>query len=1075
MNRKGLFIAAVCISLAACQTTGGRDTIARLRNQHIEIKEEKVEGGLEKAMQGYQNFLDKAPDSALKAEAIRRLADLKIAKEYGTLASTSEPIVHAPALSAPIKGATTQNLVVVPVISQSRKGKVSGESQADFEKRAAKSDSISVATGTANIALPGSENLERAGAREAIVLYQKLIHDYPGYDRNDQVLYQMSRAYEELGQVDDAMKVMNRLVQDYPKSHYMDEVQFRRAEYFFTRRHYPDAETAYASVVQMGTKSYFYQLALYKLGWTYYKQDLYEEALDRYIALLDYKVSVGYDFTQTKDEQEKKRIDDTFRAVSLCFSNFGGAKSVSEYFASHGKRSYEDGVYSNLGEFYFDKQRYADAAAVYNAFVNQNPFHKVAPQFAMRVIDIDVAGAFPSLVIDAKKQFSKNYGLKSEYWKHFEPAARPEVLGWLKTNLTDLAKHYHSLYQNPAENKEKEKEKEKGANYEEALHWYREFLISFPEDTEAPAMNYLMADLYLENHVFDLAAVEYEKTSYSYPRHDKSAQAGYAAVYAYRQYLAGVPAESKEQVTRVVVKSSLLFADTYPEHEKAAIVLGAASDDLYNLHDYEPAVAASRKLIEKYPSAGVETLRSAWLVVGHGTYELHRYSEAETAYTKAISMLPAGDKNASALTDNLAAAIYKQGEQANASKDYKTAAEHFLRVGRIAPASKIRANAEYDAAAALIALKDWKTASTVLLGLRNMFPKHELQPEVTKKIAYVYREDGKLTLSAAEYERMETETKDDELRREALLTAAELYEKAENTSRAVIVYQRYINYFPHPAEANIETRSKLADALKKREHDTYMAELKEIVSVEAAAGTERTPRTRYIAGNAALVLAEETYSQFIKIRLAEPFKANLDKKKGLMKVTAGEFTKLLDYEVSEVTAAATYYLAEIYTDFNRSLKESERPKDLSAAELEEYEIALEDQAYPFEEKAIEAHKRNLELISRGVYNVWIEKSLQKLAEFVPARYDKPEETSEIISSLETFVFEIDRPAPLAAPESEPAGPVQAGKPGAVTEPEPVEPAQAEKPGSVMESETEKPAQGDTAGMSPIRTEQAIRR
>jgi TolA-binding protein len=1073
MNRKGIFIAALCIILAACQTTGGGDTIARLRNQHIEIKEEKVEGGLEKAMQGYQNFLDKAPDSALKAEAIRRLADLKIAKEYGTLASTSAPVVHAPALSAPIKGGTEK--VVVPVISQSRKDRVSGESQDDFENRAAKSDSISVATGTANIELPGSENLERAGAREAIVLYQKLIHDYPDYERNDQVLYQMSRAYEELGQVDDAMKVMNRLVQDYPKSHYMDEVQFRRAEYLFTRRHYMDAETAYASVVQVGTKSYFYQLALYKLGWTYYKQDLYEEALDRYIALLDYKVSVGYDFTQTKDEQEKKRIDDTFRAVSLCFSNLGGAKSVSEYFASHGKRSYEDGVYSNLGEFYFDKQRYADAAAVYNAFVNQNPFHKVAPQFAMRVIDIDVAGAFPSLVIDAKKQFSKNYGLRSEYWKHFEPAARPEVLGWLKTNLTDLAKYYHSLYQNPVENNEKGKEKEKGANYEEALHWYREFLITFPKDTEAPAMNYLMADLYLENHAFDLAAGEYEKTSYSYPRHDKSAQAGYAAVYAYRQYLAVVPAESKEQVTRVVVKSSLQFADTYPEHEKAAIVLCAASDDLYNLHDYEPAVAAARKLIEKYPGAGVETLRSAWLVVGHGTYELHRYSEAETAYATAIPMFPAGDKNASALTDNLAAAIYKQGEQANAGKDYKTASEHFLRVGRIAPASKIRANAEYDAAAALIALKDWKTAATVLLGFRNIFPKHELQPEVTKKIAFVYREDGKLALSAAEYERMETESGDDELRREALLTAAELYEKAENTSQAVVVYQRYINYFPHPSEANIETRSKLAEALKKREHDTYMAELKKIVSVEAAAGTERTPRTRYIAGNAALVLTEETYSQFIKVRLVEPFEANLDKKKGLMKVTTQEFTKLLDYEVSEITAAATYYLAEIYTDFNKSLKESERPKDLSAAELEEYEIALEDQAYPFEEKAIEAHKRNLELISRGVYNAWIEKSLHKLAESVPARYDKPEETSEIISSLETFIFEIERPAMLATPQSEPTGPVQAGTPGSVTGPEVAEPARDEKPGPVTESLSEKPAKGDSTALTPIRTDQAIRR
>ena len=57
-------------------------------------------------------------------------------------------------------------------------------------------------------------------------------------------------------------------------------------------------------------------------------------------------------------------------------------------------------------------------------------------------------------------------------------------------------------------------------------------------------------------------------------------------------------------------------------------------------------------------------------------------------------------------------------------------------------------------------------------------------------------------------------------------------------------------------------------------------------------------------------------------------------------------------------------------------------------ELEQYELAIEEQAYPFEEKAIQVHESNLQLISRGVYNAWIEKSLQKLAEFIPARYDR---------------------------------------------------------------------------------------
>jgi len=91
------------------------------------------------------------------------------------------------------------------------------------------------------------------------------------------------------------------------------------------------------------------------------------------------------------------------------------------------------------------------------------------------------------------------------------------------------------------------------------------------------------------------------------------------------------------------------------------------------------------------------------------------------------------------------------------------------------------------------------------------------------------------------------------------------------------------------------------------------------------------------------------------------------------------------------------------------------PRGLSPMELEEYELALEEQAYPFEEKGIEVHESNLKLIGQGVYNVWIDKSLQKLAKSMPARYAKPEMPGNIVSSLERFAFQIARPVPADQP------------------------------------------------------------
>jgi tetratricopeptide (TPR) repeat protein len=1002
MTRLRLLILLLPLGFAACSTLDQQGTIAQLRHVQIEVREEQIAGGLEKAMEGYQRFLEETPDSSLAPEAIRRLADLKVEQEYGLVADAPQP---AAGLSAPDAGPSprlaTEAAPAAPASPQ-------GESLSDFERRASApepTDSMADQGGQ-----PG-DDLEKAGPLEAIALYQKLLKEYPLYERNDQVLYQMSRAYEELGRIEAAMEVMDRLVRDYPHSRYLDEVQFRRAEYFFVHRRYLDAEAAYASIVAIGIGSSYYQLALYKLGWTFYKQELYEEALHRFIALLDYKVSVGYDFAQTADEPERKRMEDTFRVISLSFSYLGGADIVVEYFNRSGQRSFEHRIYSNLGEYYFDKRRYSDSVATYSAFLERNPFHRRSPNFQMRIIEVNLAGGFPTLVLEAKKAFATNYGLTAAYWQSFTASDRPDVLEFLKTNLADLANHYHALYRDP------QLAAEKSASFTEALHWYREFLMSFPADGASPTLNYQLADLLLENGTFAESAAEYEKTAYGYPAHENSSKAGYAAVYAYRKNLDAAADAARTAARREVVGASLKFAEVFPAHEKAAIVLGAAADDLFQIPDYAQAHVVGRQLIATYPATDPDVLRGAWLVVAHSAYELGQFSDAEDAYGQVLDRLPDGDKTRKGLVDNLAAAIYKQGEAARALEDYRTAAEHFLRIGQKAPESALRPNAEYDAAAALIQLKEWSQTISVLSAFRSGFPGHELQPEVTKKLAFVYREQGSFARAATEFEQIEKESGDEEIRREALLVAVQMHEQAGNPAGQLEVLRRFVKYFPQPLEPNLESRNQIAVILKQQgDTENYLNELRQIVALDAAAGGQRTERTGYLAAKAALVLAELQFEQFRTVRLDKPFAANLKKKQALMKSATQAFGKLTDYEVGEVTAAATYYLAEIYVDFSQALTNSERPEGLSPLELEQYELAIEEQAYPFEEKAIEIHESNLDLLSLGVYNAWIEKSLAILARMVPARYAKPEEPSELLTSLESFVYVIEKPAPQAAPE-----------------------------------------------------------
>ena len=405
-------------------------------------------------------------------------------------------------------------------------------------------------------------------------------------------------------------------------------------------------------------------------------------------------------------------------------------------------------------------------------------FHAASPDFSLRVIGIYETGGFPQLVVEAKRDFAAKYGLKAEYWKHQPIGERPEVVAALKSTLMDLANYYHARYQDPTLAKEKQQ------SFAEATRWYGEFLDSFHSDPTAPAANYQFADLLRENGDFRLAAEQYERTAYGYPAHEKASAAGYAAIFAHRENLKGVAPSAQDQAKRATVASSLRFADTFPQHEQAPVVLVAAAQDLYDLKDYAAARDAGRKLLERFPAATRDLQRTAWMVVAHSSFELAEFPVAEQAYVQVLAATPAQDASRAELVENLAASIYKQGEAANTAADYRAAANHFLRIKAAAPTSKIRAGAQYDAGAALMRLQDWKVAAQVLDEFRSDNPTHELVKDATKQIASAFQQAGDLGGAASEYERVANEAADPALRAEALLLAGKQHEESRDTERA---------------------------------------------------------------------------------------------------------------------------------------------------------------------------------------------------------------------------------------------------------------------------------------------------
>ncbi len=830
------------------------------------------------------------------------------------------------------------------------------------------------------------------GDSKAAQLYAELLERFPDHDRNDSALYQLARASEQTGEVEPAMAALTNYSGKYKEGGKYDEVQFRRGEYLFVRRNYNEAETAYKAVLDHGDQSDFHQQALYKIGWTRFKLNNYERALHAYMQLLDETISAHNtaELPDALSRSDEERINDTLRAVSLSFSYLGDITAIRDYYDDNGTRAYEPLIYANLAALHLNKERYTDSAETYSLFAKTHPNHPEAPLFQSSVIDVYKQAGFSERVLVEKQAYIERYEPAASYWEQHDPAESNGVLQQVQRHLRDVAQHYHAVAQ----------AEKKPEAYADAGHWYRLYLRAFPESEQAPYINFLYAELLTSAGQHGLAATQYEQTAYMYGDHDKASVAAYAALLAYQKHETVLSAQEKTDWHRKSISNSLRFADEFPDHKQALPARTLASQQLYALKDYGTAIATAQQVIDQ-PDAPEKLLLSAWTVIAHAEFDQADYQRAELAYQQVLARTPGNDKQRDKLQDKLAATIYKQGEQEKSAGNLAGAAEHFLRIAEVVPASSINVTAQYDAAAAYIALKQWPAAIQILELWRRSNPDNKLQSDVTRKLAVLYQENDQPMQAASEFSRIADVEKDPQLKREASLTTASLYQQAGRDNEAIDAYKRFIKLYPQPIEPAMEARYQLVllyENSQQTKKQRYWQ--KQLVKADNDAGNQRNQRTRYLAAHAQLALVNDILLDYQQVQLKEPLKKTLARKKKAMQAAIKGYTQAAAYEVASVTTESTYRIGQIYTSFGSALITSQRPRNLNAEELEQYDILLEEQAYPFEEKAIVVHETNVKRTADGVYDEWVKYSLSTLAELMPARYAKYEIGESFVAVLQ---------------------------------------------------------------------------
>jgi tetratricopeptide (TPR) repeat protein len=872
--------------------------------------------GREKAIISYRDYLERYPDGTEYDSITRRLADLLV------------------------------------------------EQAADMQLTAATSQSDSTRLDAA----------ARQSYDEAIRYYEYLLDKYPDGAETTDLLYQLSRAYEESGQSQQALKSIDQLLAQESVSNirlYAD-TRFRRAELLFEEGAYLEAGQSYQAVVNLGPSVPAYEQALYKLGWSLFKQERYTEALPVLFTFLDLKIPSGEVFAAQLpwlSPADREQTADVFHVVSMSFAQLGGVDAVDVFFRHHGSRSYADHVYLGLAEFYVEQDQVTEAARTWRLLAQRAPLEPQAPRLTARAISLYRQAGFQQRVVETEAVFANTYGMNGSFWTVHAPQDFPDVLQVLQSSLQELASVSH----------ERARKTREADDVRVAEQWYRKYLATFGTEEGAAEMNFQLAELLYENGEYRQAIDAYEQAAWSFGDYPRAADAALGALRASEKLLQDATAADRVAVAGRATASALRFVQAYPDHPAAPALLAKTGASLLEQQHYDTAVLASEQVFAAVPAAPPVLRQIAWSIQAQAQYELGNYPVAAEAYRSALQLADRDDPRRLALQKGLATATFKQAEQMSTLGDKRAAVALYQQAAQLAPAASIESKAHYEAATVLLSQESWAEAIRILEQFRRDYPDDPLQAEVTRKLAYAYDRNGNSTRAATEYLRLGQDRRQaDTLQREALLRAADIYAQTGDVGQAISTRELYLERFPQPAAAAVEVMQQLADLAGndgnagRRQHW-----LEEIIALDRKAGNART---RVIAAEAMLELAENRRVKFGQVQLVNPVQQTLARKLQVMKQSLQLFEAAIGYGVPPVTTAANYQVASMYEELGQALLTSERPASLTADELAEYNLLLAEQAAPFAQQAIDFHMMNAQRSGNDQHDPWVAKSVQRLEE-----------------------------------------------------------------------------------------------
>jgi len=830
--------------------------------------------------------------------------------------------------------------------------------------------------------------LPRANMEKSISLLEQLVDKYPKVAFRDKALYMLGMSYLQQGNRVRAQLCLERIISEFPKSTITLESHFRIAEFYFDRREYAPAIDHYKALLEQWDNPYF-DMALYKLGWSYYSQGDYPHAITSFIYLLEDMALIERTDSQQLSRSRADLSSEAIQYIASCYAEYGGPAAAQNFFTSRTDKSYTLPILIQLAALYQKRAYYPEAIAAQEVLLTLYPFYENAPELLQQMVDdYEADGRKPQAILTRERivqQFAPG-----GFWLMEHPAGpvHQKADSLARATLRGLGLYYQGEAQRNG----------RVRDYQIAIEKYEDYLDKYGTAADGAEIRYLLAECnYARGDyagaiaAYTAVLTQYDTTRY---RHD----AAYNRVLCYYQLLGsdgggdslrvaipgfiGSSDTLRLTVARPSERGLLLaaneFVTRFPESKNHDQVLMKLGETLHELHHFAAAARVYKHIVDL--GAQRPYYLSAALNAGQCYFDDSRFEEADRWFTALQEQFPDSAHYRERASRLSTLAKFKIAEGLAGSGQAEASARLMQTVAGNATEASLRDRALFEAAAQFQKLNQPAEAAQALEQLAAQQPPSALADEALYRAAVLRETSGDHAAAVQDYLRLCDTWPASNFAQRSLKSAALCQENLQNWSEAEKLYSRIAQSYPDSLSELIESLARAGEMANKAGDSAaaqrYFTRTVQNWRQSGSAGAEIDP---YYVAEAQFMLAELLFADYARITLQPPFERSMKRKVAKFNEVFEAYKATLEYQIADWSTAASYRIGASFEEFVRAFMESPVPRGLKGDALQEYQSKLVAAARPYKERALDTYAKMVEQArANAIENTWVSQSRARL-------------------------------------------------------------------------------------------------